>query len=58
MSKSKININELLKDLDNIFNLVNEVEKSNPNLKALHKKAHLIIQKLTKKYSKDLDTEK
>ena len=58
MSKPKININELLKDFDNAFNVINEIDKEDSNLKLLAKKANILKQKLKEKYKDNLDTEK
>ena len=55
MSKSKINITEFAKHIDEVLNLLEDIDLSKlSNFKEIEKKAkHL--QKQTEKYSKDLD---
>ena len=61
MLKPKINFEELLKDFDNVFDLINEIE-NNKSIELskdnLYKKANRLKQNFKKKYSKDLDTKK
>jgi hypothetical protein len=61
MSKSKINLEELSKDMDEIFNMLKEFEEKsllNLDMDKFNKKAEYIKQKLEKKYPKNLDSKK
>ena len=55
---SKINIKDLLKDLETAYSFIAEADKEQTDLKKLHKKANLLKKKLEKKYLKNLDSEK
>ena len=61
MSKLKINLNELSKDMDEILNMLEELDTKNIkdlNMDKFHKKADHIKQKLEKKYPDNLDIKK
>ena len=64
MKKSKTNINpeDLLKDIDEVFSLINELEGiknfSNINENSLYKKAKNLEEKIKEKYPEHLDSEK
>ena len=61
MSKSKINLEELTKDIDNVFNIIDDIENTEPkklNLENISKKAEYLKKNLEKKYKKYLDTSK
>ena len=61
MSKQKINdFNELLKDIDNIFNIIDDIENTETkklNFKNISKKAEYLKNNIEKKYKKYLDSE-
>ena len=58
MSKSKINLNELLKDIDKAFELIKDIEGNKVDLKQINTKAKKLKNVFKNKYSKDLDIEK
>tara|TARA_Y100001973_G_C4960080_1_gene214540 strand:- start:70 stop:255 length:186 start_codon:yes stop_codon:yes gene_type:complete len=58
MKKSKINLEELVKDIDKVIEIVNEIDLNDlNNFKKLEKKTKILKKELNKKYplSKDLD---
>ena len=61
MKKSKINSEDITKDVNDIFNIVNKLENlekiTNKDLKTLQKEAEDQEEKIKNKY-KNLDTEK
>ena len=64
MSKNKINIKELLKDIDNVFNILNEIENveslDDKKINILSKKARILEKDMKEIYpnQEDLDSEK
>ena len=62
MSKLKNNnLNELLKDIDKLFNIIDDIENTETkklNLENISKKAEYLKKNLEKKYKKYLDTSK
>ena len=59
--KKALSLNLILikgKHFDNAFNVINEIDKEDSNLKLLAKKANILKQKLKEKYKDNLDTEK
>ena len=58
MSKPKIKINNLLKDMDNIFKLVEKIEEDNSNIQKISLEADRLKNNFEKKYSKYLDSKK
>ena len=62
MSKLKNNnLNELLKDIDKLFNIIDDSENKETkklNLENISKKAEYLKKNLEKKYKKYLDTSK
>ena len=57
MSKPKIDLEVLLKDIDEAFKLIDEIEKDNLNFKKLSSKAKRLKNNFEKKYLKNLDSE-
>tara|TARA_Y100000361_G_C10876540_1_gene196931 strand:- start:28 stop:204 length:177 start_codon:yes stop_codon:yes gene_type:complete len=58
MSKLKINNEEISRDINNVFKIINEFENNKGNIKDLEKKAKKLKEKLEKKYSNYLDSKK
>ena len=62
MSKLKNNnLNELLIDIDKLFNIIDDIENTETkklNLENISKKAEYLKKNLEKKYKKYLDTSK
>ena len=62
MSKQKIDdFGELLKDMDNIFNIIDDIENTDLkklNLEKITKKAEYLKNNMEKKYKKYLDSKK
>ena len=59
MKKSKVESQEILKDLDDILNIFKKVEESNIeelNMEELEKTSNTLLKKLIKKYPENLDT--
>ena len=60
MSKQKIDdFGELLKDMDNIFNIIDDIENTDLkklNLEKITKKAEYLKNNMEKKYKKYLDS--
>ena len=58
MSKSKNNIDDVLKDVDEVFDLLNFLNDEKANIKNLSVKARAIREKMEKKYKDHLDPKK
>ena len=61
MSKSKINLEEISKDIDTVFKLIDKIDLSDLNDKNINnitKKANIVKKQLEKKYLNNLDTKK
>ena len=61
MSKLKINIEELSKDMDKIFDLLNEFDNGSlkvKDVKNFSKEANKLKNQFEQKYSKNLDSKK
>mgnify|MGYP003129070085 CR=1 FL=1 len=58
MSKSKINAEELFKDIDDVLKLIDEIEVNKLNNKKMLSKAKKLKNIFESKYSKDLDIKK
>ena len=62
MSKQKIDdFGELLKDMDNIFNIIDDIENTDLkklNFEKITKKAEYLKNNMEKKYKKYLDSKK
>ena len=54
MSKQEIKLEELLKDIEKVFSIVNSLEKNTPNLKKITEETNYLKNLLENKY-KDLD---
>jgi hypothetical protein len=57
MSKSKINIDKVLKDIQKTFDLIDEIDNNNIDLSKLSLKTKE-LKEIFKKHSKDLDIKK
>ena len=58
MSKSKINAEELFKDIDDVLKLIDEIEVNKLNNKKMLSKAKKLKNVFENKYLKDLDIKK
>ena len=58
MSKQKINLENLLKDLDDAFKLIDKIEKGNLNINKVTKEAKRLKNIFEKKYPDSLDSKK
>jgi len=58
MSKSKINIDEILNDVDKVISLVQEIEDNPLKVKDIESKSKKLKKILEKKYPDYLDFEK
>jgi len=58
MSKSKLNAKEVLKDVDEIFSLLEDLYEGKKNLNQISNKTKIISEKLEEKYKDHLDPEK
>tara|TARA_Y100001963_G_scaffold142961_1_gene213176 strand:- start:396 stop:572 length:177 start_codon:yes stop_codon:yes gene_type:complete len=58
MPKPKIKIENLLKDLDDVFKLVERIEEDNSNIQKISLEANRLKNNFEKKYLKYLDPKK
>ena len=58
MSKSKINLEELTKDIDKVFNIIDNLDLNklnNKSIKSTIKKNNKLLKELENKYKDNLD---
>ena len=58
MSKPQINLESLLKDLDDAFKLIDKIEEGNLSINKITKEAKRLKNVFEKKYPNNLDTKK